>query len=74
MSDGDKAQLNGGARRAIGSVVILMFLGAYLAGAATVGGMLIDQPWWAQLAFYAIAGVAWAFPLKPLFGWMGRGR
>ena len=66
--------MSGGARRGIGALVILVFLVAYLALAATLGGHLAHGPWWAQLAFYAIAGIAWALPLRPLFVWMGRGQ
>jgi hypothetical protein len=29
-------------------------------------------PAWAEFAFYAIAGVIWILPLKPLFDWMKR--
>jgi hypothetical protein len=66
--------MSGGARRAIGALVILVFLTFYLALAATLGGQLANAPWWAQLLFYAVAGVAWAFPLRPLFVWMGQGK
>lgn len=66
--------MSGGARRAIGAAMILVFLVVYVVLAATIGGHLAHAPWWAQLAFYAIAGVAWALPLRPLFVWMGKGR
>jgi hypothetical protein len=64
--------MSSGARRAIAGVAILAYLIAYVVLAATIGGALIGTPWFVQLGFYAIAGTLWAFPLRPLFAWMGR--
>ena len=48
-------------------------MGAYAALAATLGAALLPVlPAWAELVFYAVAGVIWIFPLKPMFGWMNR--
>jgi len=33
--------------------------------------VLLDH-WLAQLAFYAVAGVAWVWPAARLVNWMGR--
>lgn len=66
--------VSGGARRAIGALVILVFLVVYLVAVVSLSGHLARAPWWGQLLFYATAGIAWAFPLKPLFDWMARGR
>ena len=60
-------------RKAIGSLGVLVFIGAYIWAAATLGGMIPDI-WFARLAFYAVAGVAWGVPLIPLILWMNRGR
>ena len=60
-------------RTAIGSLGVLVFIGAYIWAAATLGGMIPDI-WFARLAFYAVAGVAWGVPLIPLILWMNRGR
>ena len=59
-------------RRAIGCVAILIFLPLYVVLAVTIGGWLSGAPWFAQLAFYAVAGIGWGVPLKPLFDWMGQ--
>ena len=48
-------------------------LAAWVIGAATLGTMLATGPKWAQLIFFVVAGIGWAFPLKPLFGWMNTG-
>ena len=60
-------------RKAIGSLGVLVFLAAYIWAAVTLGVMLPDL-WFARLAFYAVAGVAWGVPLIPLILWMNRGR
>lgn len=62
------------ARKALGCLVLLTYLALYAAFAAALGAYLVQiLPWWAQLVYFAIAGLAWIFPLKPLFAWMNRG-
>lgn len=63
--------MSSGVRRAIGCAAILVYLIGYVVLAATLGGMLTAAPWFLQIAFFAVAGVVWAFPLRPLFVWMG---
>ncbi len=61
-------------RKAVGCFALLAYLAIYAAFAATIGSALIPVlPFWAELVFYALAGMIWIFPLKPLFGWMNRG-
>jgi Protein of unknown function (DUF2842) len=63
------------ARKAIGSLALLAYVGLYAAAAAVLGAWLAPSlPGWAELAFYAVAGIAWVAPLKPLFAWMNGGR
>lgn len=57
-------------RRAIGALALLVYLPAYVALAATLGGRLANEPPWALALFYLGAGVIWVFPLYPLFVWM----
>jgi hypothetical protein len=61
--------MSASARKAIGAVGILVFLVIYVVAAVMIGEQLHAMPW-AALAFYGIAGVAWVFPLRPLFAWM----
>jgi hypothetical protein len=61
------------ARKAIGSLGIVLFVGVYAWLAATVGG-LIPHAWWAQLPYYVVVGTAWGLPVIPLIIWMNRGR
>ncbi|MBL8545349.1 MAG: DUF2842 domain-containing protein [Hyphomonadaceae bacterium] len=61
-------------RKAAGCLVLLTYIAVYAVLAASLGVALVPLiPTWAQLIFYAIAGVVWIFPLKPLFAWMNRG-
>lgn len=58
------------ARRALGAFVIVGWLIFWIALAALVADRIAAAPWYAHLVFYAVAGVAWVIPLKPLFAWM----
>lgn len=60
-------------RKFIGALVIVGFLVLYAWAAIMVGEML-PQTLWVQAIYFIVAGLGWAFPLKPLFGWMNRGR
>ncbi len=58
-------------RKAIGCLALLFYVGLYAAAAAALGAWLAPSlPDWAELSFYAIAGIAWVLPLKPMFAWM----
>ena len=59
-------------RKLIAMLVMFVFLGAWIVGATTIGSSITGAPKWAQLLFYAVAGIGWAFPLKPLMLWMNR--
>ncbi len=65
--------MSAGSRKALGSVLTLLFLAAYI-WAATVVGALVPTVWWAQLVYYIVVGTAWGVPLIPLIAWMNRGR
>lgn len=60
-------------RRIVASIVLLLFLGFWVWGAATIGTMLATAPKWISLIFFVVAGIGWAVPLKPVFGWMNSG-
>ena len=60
-------------RKAVGSVLTLLFLAGYI-WAATVVGSFVPKAWWAQLAYYAVVGIAWGLPIVPLMYWMNRGK
>jgi hypothetical protein len=60
-------------RKAFVSVVLLGYLTAYATAAGLLGAALVPRlPGWAELLFFAAAGIVWIFPLRPLFMWMNR--
>lgn len=60
-------------RKALGCSALLAYLGLYAAAAGALGALLAPLlPPWGQLAYFAVAGIVWVFPLKPLFVWMNR--
>jgi hypothetical protein len=61
-------------RKALGCFMLLVYIAVYAVLAASLGVALAPAlPAWAQIIFYAIAGVVWIFPHTPLFTWMNRG-
>jgi hypothetical protein len=64
-----KTGLSGPARKGLGTLLLFTYLPAYVIIAVTIGGYL-NAIAWAALVFYAVAGIAWIFPLRPLFRWM----
>lgn len=66
--------MNARSRKAAGCFVLLAYLALYTLIAASIGAALPPSlPFWVELAFYAVAGVVWIFPLKSLFAWMNKG-
>lgn len=61
-------------RKALGCFILLAYIAIYTVLATSLGVALVPLiPTWAQLIFYAVAGIVWIFPLKPLFAWINRG-
>jgi hypothetical protein len=54
--------------------LILIWITAWCVGVASVGGLIVAAPWWAQTLYYLAAGIIWIFPLRPLLRWMETGR
>ncbi len=62
------------ARKALGCAALLAYLALYTAAAAAIGVALAPSlPAWALLVYFAIAGLVWVIPLKPMFRWMRGG-
>lgn len=63
-------------RKPAGMFIILALLTAWCVGVASLSGWVGQWPWWGQLPFYVIAGVAWLWvlPLRRLLLWMDQGR
>ena len=59
-------------RKLFGAFAITGFMALYIWVATLLAARLPDNQF-AQLAFYAVAGIAWGFPLFPLIAWLERG-
>ena len=60
-------------RKLIGTVVLLVFLGAYAWAAVIIGaGRIPLAPHWVQLLYFALAGLLWVIPAGLLIRWMQR--
>lgn len=61
-------------RKALGCGLLLTYIAIYAGFAAALGEWLAPRIGaWGAVAYYAVAGVLWIFPLKPLMRWMNRG-
>lgn len=58
-------------KKLIGLMVFLPSLVIYMGLVVTVADYLPSH-WAIYLVYYVVAGTIWAFPLKPLMGWMNR--
>ncbi len=59
-------------RKAVVAFVVVALLPAYLVLAVTAAERLGADAWWSQLIFFAVAGIVWALPLRPLMRWAHR--
>jgi hypothetical protein len=57
-------------RKFLGAVAIIVWLAAYIAVMAVVGDRVLHEPWYIQVLFFPVAGIAWVIPIKPLLRWM----
>jgi uncharacterized metal-binding protein len=60
-------------RKLVGTIVLLVFLSVYALVAMLVAVVLqVNASKLAEVAYYAIAGMAWAIPAAFVIKWMGR--
>lgn len=60
-------------RKALGAFALILYLCAYIVFAIWLGDLLLGRaPAWMQLIYFAVAGIVWVFPLRPLFTWMNK--
>lgn len=62
-------------RKPVGVLLIIALLVVWCVAVASLSGWVGAWPWWAQLPFYVVAGIAWLWvlPLKKLLYWMEHG-
>ena len=58
-------------KKLIGLIIFLPALLVYAGVVVTIADFL-PRHWAIELVYYVFAGVAWAFPLKPVMQWMNR--
>lgn len=59
-------------RKALATIGVLAFLAFYI-WLVTALAAFIPQVWWAQVLFFAVAGLAWGLPILPLIKWAEKG-
>ncbi len=59
-------------RRLLASLGLILWLGVYVWAGATIGSHFAAAPVWAQIAYFAVAGIAWIIPLRFVFDWVGK--
>lgn len=67
----DGGHLNPGTRKAVGMAILLAALAVYVAVIVIIADFVPDH-WAAELLFFAVAGVAWALPLRGVLRWLNR--
>jgi hypothetical protein len=60
-------------RKFAGTIVLVIFLGAYAWAAVVIGaGRISHAPHWAQFVYFLTAGLLWVLPAGILIRWMQR--
>jgi len=58
-------------RKALGAAALLLYICGFIVLAIWLSDLLLGgAPIWLQLVYFAVAGIIWVAPLKPLFRWM----
>lgn len=61
-------------RKPAGVLLILGIIGAWAWLVTSCVDWLGDVPTWVALTIYAVAGIIWIVPLRPILIWMETGR
>lgn len=61
-------------RKPLGMLGILAWIALWSVVALMFSGLVLGRAWPIQLAYYAIIGIVWIAPLKPVLRWMETGR
>ena len=60
-------------RKPAGAFLILLLITAWAVLVASGSDLLAGLPWPVHAIYYAVAGIAWILPLKPLLRWIETG-
>lgn len=61
-------------RKPAGMLLILAIVAGWAVIVASFSGTIGSWPRALQLGVYAVAGIVWIFPMRPLLRWMETGR
>jgi hypothetical protein len=61
-------------RTGLGMVLILLLIAVWAVLVVSAAPLIADVPIPVQLLYYAVAGLVWILPMKPLIRWMHTGR
>ncbi|MFM9976946.1 MAG: DUF2842 domain-containing protein [Sphingomonadaceae bacterium] len=61
-------------RKPLGTLAILVWISAWTIVALLLADYVLTASWFAQLVYFAVIGVIWIAPLKPVLVWMETGR
>ena len=60
-------------RKLLGTLLVLLSIVVYSILVGTIyANFLAAAPWWALLAYFAVAGALWFFPAAWIVRWMSR--
>lgn len=61
-------------RKPAGALIMLVLITAWAILIVSLAQIIANWPMVVQMMFYAVTGVIWIFPMKPLLQWMETGR
>ncbi len=61
-------------RKPAGALALLVLITFWVVLIASLSAVVAGWPVIVQMAFYALTGVIWIAPMKPLLSWMETGR
>ena len=67
------AEMGPRTRSAVASIGVVAFLIFYVWAVVSLASFVPDV-WWAQVLYFAVAGLAWGVPSLPLISWAGRAK
>ena len=57
-------------RKIIGSLILLVWVIAYVAVATVIGDRIAYEHWIWRVLYFPIVGLAWILPVRPLLKWI----
>jgi hypothetical protein len=60
-------------RNGAGMALILLLIALWCVAVAVLAPLVAQLPFAVEMLFYAVAGIGWVFPVRPLLTWMETG-